>query len=89
MTGQVLGGGVDYHIRAKGKRLLQVRGHERVVHDGQRTVTAGCCGDGAYVVDLEQRIGQGFKVDGLRRRDAVRAVALDGGLQRCNVLGID
>ena len=89
VTGQVLGGGVDYHIRAKGKRLLQVRGHERVVHDGQCAVTMRRRGDGAYVIDLEQRIGQGFKVDGLGRRDAVRAVALDGGLQRCNVLGID
>ena len=89
MTGQILGGGVNHHIRTQRKRLLQVRGHERVVHNRKRPETVGHRGDGAYVVHLEQWIGQGFKVDGLGRRDAVRAVAFDGGLQCCNVLSVD
>ena len=53
MTGQILGGGVNHHIRTQRKRLLQVRGHERVVHNRKRPETVGHRGDGAHVVHLE------------------------------------
>ena len=80
---------MNHHIRAEGKRLLQVRGRERVVHDGQCAVTMRRRGDGAHVIDLEQRIGQGLEIDGPGGRDAVRAIAPHCGLQGGVIPGID
>ena len=85
VAGQVLGGGVDDHVRAEVERLLEIRGHESVVHDHQSAVFVGDGGDAAHIVDLQQRVGDGLEVDGLCGGGV--AVAADGAFETVEVAG--
>ena len=49
------------------ERLLQIRGDECVVDDGDRAMTVGDSGNGRHVVDLQKRVGEHFEVHGLGR----------------------
>ena len=67
MAGQIFGGGMDDDVGALVERLLQIRGDECVVDDGDRAMTVGDSGNGRHVVDLQKRVGEHFEVHGLGR----------------------
>ena len=63
----VLGGGMQHHVRTEFKRLLQRGRQEGVVNHGQRAGLVCGVDDEAQVGDAQQRIGRGFNQHQLRR----------------------
>ena len=58
VTTEVLGRGVDDHIRPQGQRLLKVRRGKCVVDDDEGVVDVGEFGDPRNVQDLEVGVGR-------------------------------
>ena len=52
-------------IRPQIQRLLQIRGHEGVVHNHNRPILVGDPCDCRNIVDLQQRVRQGFEIHSL------------------------
>ena len=65
MTAQVLGGGVDDHIRAVLDGAQQVGGGHGVVHDQGHAVFVGDLGDGLNVEHVVAGVGHGLAVEEL------------------------
>ena len=65
MTAQVLGGGVNHHVRAVLDGAQQVGGGHGVVHDQGHAVFVRNCGDGLDVEHVVAGVGHGLAVEQL------------------------
>ena len=62
MTREIFRGGMQHDISSQIKGILQIRCHECIVHDNDRSVSMGDFSDRVDVVHLQQRIRDRFKI---------------------------
>ncbi|MNS61207.1 hypothetical protein D3C72_942290 [compost metagenome] len=78
MTTQILTRTVYDNIRSKLKRPLEIRGHERIIHDGQDPVPLGPRTDSFDIRNHHQGIGRGLDNQrfGVRLADLLQSIQI-------------